>query len=171
MSQEQLKQFSNLLSELNSHLVKINNIVFEMNNIINKLDTKPNSSLENDFTEQMNDLLKRINNMNHSTKLKVSYEDTNKLNNEQSNNLENIKNIIFKTTLGSKTTIEINISKTIDELLKQYLFKINRSDLINNTEESLYFTYNAEKLEIGDSRNISDVFLSNPNPTVLVSEF
>ena len=168
--QEQLKHFSNLLSDLNSHLVKINNIVFEMNNIINKLNNK-STSVENDFMEQMNDLLKRINNMNYSTKLKASYEDINKLNNEQNNELDSIKNIIFKTTLGAKTTLEINNTNTIDELLKQYLYKINRSDLINNTEESLYFTYNAEKLEFGDKRKINEVFSSNPNPTVLVSEF
>ena len=170
MSQEQIKQFSNLLNELNSHLVKINNIVFEMNNIINKLDSHSNS-LENNFMDQMNDLLKRINNMNYSSKLKASYDDINKLNNDQSNNLNPVKNIIFKTTLGSKTTIEINTNNTIDELLKQYLFKINRSDLINNTEESLYFTYNAEKLEFGDQRKINEIFSGNPNPTVLVSEF
>jgi len=56
-------------------------------------------------------------------------------------------------------------------LLKKYLDKINKSDIINNTEESLYFTYNAEKLEFGDLRKIEDVFASNNNPTVLVSEF
>ena len=166
MSQEQIKQFSNLLSELNVHLVKINNIVFEMNNIMNKLNNKSNA-IENDFMEQMNDLLKRINNMNYNSKLKVSYDDIN----NTSNNLNEVKNIIFKTTLGSKTTLEINNTNTIDELLKQYLCKINRSDLINNTEESLYFTYNAEKLEFGDKRKIDEVFSTNPNPTVLVSEF
>ena len=166
MSQEQIKQFSNLLSELNVHLVKINNIVFEMNNIMNKLNNKSNA-IENDFMEQMNDLLKRINNMNYSTKLKVSYDELG----DQSNNINSLKNIIFKTTLGSKTTLEINSTITIDELLKQYLYKINRSDLINNTEESLYFTFNAEKLEFGDKRKIDEVFTTNPNPTVLVSEF
>ncbi len=166
MSQEQIKQFSNLLSELNVHLVKINNIVFEMNNIMNKLNNKSNA-IENDFMEQMNDLLKRINNMNYNTKLKVSYDELG----DQSNNLNSLKNIIFKTTLGSKTTLEINTTSTIDELLKQYLYKINRSDLINNTEESLYFTFNAEKLEFGDKRKVDEVFTTNPNPTVLVSEF
>ena len=170
MSQEQLKQFSNLLSELNGHLVKINNIVFEMNNIINKLNNKSNS-VENNFIDQMNDLLKRINNMNYNAKLRASFDDINKINLEKSSQIETLKTIIFKTTLGSKTTIEINTTNTIDELLKQYLYKINRSDLINNTEESLYFTYNAEKLEFGDNRKIDEIFSSNPNPTVLVSEF
>ena len=133
---------------------------------MNKLNNKSNV-IENDFMEQMNDLLKRINNMNYSTKLKVSYDELG----DQSNNINSLKNIIFKTTLGSKTTLEINSTITIDELLKQYLYKINRSDLINNTEESLYFTFNAEKLEFGDKRKVDEVFTTNPNPTVLVSEF
>ena len=170
MSQEQIKQLSNLLSELNVHVVKINNIVYEMNNIINNLNNNSNS-LENDFMEQMNDLLKRINNMNYSTKLKASFDDINKLSNEQANNIESIKTIVFKTTLNSKTTIEINSTNTIDDLLKQYLIKINRSDLINNTNENIYFTYNSKKLEFGDKRKIDEVFSLNPNLSVLVSEF
>ena len=72
MSQEEIKQFSNLLSELNAHLVKVNNIVFEMNNIMNKLNNNKLNSMENDFMEQMNDLLKRINGMNYNAKLKAS---------------------------------------------------------------------------------------------------
>ena len=170
MSQEQIKQLSNLLSELNVHVVKINNIVYEMNNIINNLNNNSNS-LENDFMGQMNDLLKRINNMNYSTKLKASFDDINKLSNEQANNTESIKTIVFKTTLNSKTTIEINSTNTIDDLLKQYLIKINRSDLINNTNENIYFTYNSKKLEFGDKRTIDEVFSLNPNLSVLVSEF
>ena len=55
--------------------------------------------------------------------------------------------------------------------MKKYLDVINKNDIINNTEESLYFTYNAEKLEFGDQRKVEDVFASNNNPTVLVSEF
>ena len=62
-------------------------------------------------------------------------------------------------------------NNSIDELLKKYLDKINKSDIINSTEESLYFTYNAEKLEFGDQRKIEEVFATNNNPTVLVSEF
>ena len=141
-----------------------------MNNIMNKLNNNKLNSMENDFMEQMNDLLKRINGMNYNAKLKASFDDIHKLNEDQTNS-DSLKNIIFKTTLGSKTTLEVNNVNTIDELLKQYLCQINRSDLINNTEESLYFTYNAEKLEFGDNRKISDVFSNNVNPTVLVSEF
>ena len=77
-----------------------------------------------------------------------------------------MKIINFKTTLGNKTTLEIDLKNTITELLKKYFDKINKTDIINNTEDSLYFTYNAEKLEFGDDRKREDVFASNNNPTV-----
>jgi len=77
-----------------------------------------------------------------------------------------LKIINFKTTLGNKTTLEIDLKNTITELLKKYFDKINKTDIINNTEDSLYFTYNAEKLEFGDDRKREDVFASNNNPTV-----
>ena len=77
-----------------------------------------------------------------------------------------MKIINFKTTLGNKTTLEIDLKNTITELLKKYFDKINKTDIINNTEDSLYFTYNAEKLEFGDDRKREDVFASNNNPTI-----
>jgi len=77
-----------------------------------------------------------------------------------------LKIINFKTTLGNKTTLEIDLKNTITELLKKYFDKINKTDIINNTEDSLYFTYNAEKLEFGDDRKREDVFASNNNPTI-----
>ena len=113
----------------------------------------------------MNNLIKDINN--------IKYKELPKIKNggvSSDINLDSIKNINFKTTLGNKTTLKVDKNNTIDELLKKYLDKINKSDIINNTAESLYFTYNAEKLEFGDQRKIEDVF-SNNNPTILVSEF
>ena len=107
----------------------------------------------------MNNLIKDINN--------IKYKELPKIKNNNIStdiNLDSIKNINLKTTL------EIDKNNTIDELLKKYLDKINKSDINNNTEESLYFTYNAEKLEFGDQRKIEDVFTNN-NPTILVSEF
>jgi len=108
----------------------------------------------------MNELIKDINNNKYKELPKIS-----------GINIDSIKTINFKTTLGNKTTLEIDKNNSINELLKKYLDKINKSDIINNPDESLYFTYNAEKLEFGDQRKIEDVFATNNNPTVLVSEF
>ena len=145
-------------------MIKIANVVYRINTAFAKIYSIGEKS-NFDFFEQMNNLIKDINN--------IKYKELPKIKNNNIStdiNLDSIKNINFKTTLGNKTTLEIDKNNTIDELLKKYLDKINKSDIINNTEESLYFTYNAEKLEFGDQRKIEDVF-SNNNPTILVSEF
>ena len=165
MNQEQKTQFSILISELNMYLIKITNIVYKINTAFSKISSVEEKSNYN-FFEQINNLIKDINNN--------KYKELPKIHNNNSTSgidAESIKIINFKTTLGNKTTLEIDKNYSIDELLKKYLVKINKSDIINNTEESLYFTYNAEKLEFGDLRKIEDVFASNNNPTVLVSEF
>jgi len=164
MNQEQKMQFSSLMSELNTYLIKIMNIVYKINSAFSKISSVEEKQNYN-FLEQMNDLIKDINDMKYKELPKI------KNNNATGINIESLKIINFKTTLGSKTTVEIDKNNTIEELLKQYLTKINKSEIINNAEESLYFTYNAEKLEFGDERKIEDVFSTNNNPTILVSEF
>ena len=164
MNKEQKNQFSLLMSELNTYMIKIANVVYRINTAFAKIYSIEEKS-NFDFFEHMNNLIKDINN--------IKYKELPKIKNNNIStdiNLDSIKNINFKTTLGNKTTLEIDKNNTIDELLKKYLDKINKSDINNNTEESLYFTYNAEKLEFGDQRKIEDVF-SNNNPTILVSEF
>ena len=160
MNQEQKLQFSSLVSELNTYLIKITNIVYKINSVFSKISSFEEKSNFN-FLDQMNNLIKDINNSKYSELPKIQ-------NNISGINIDTIKIINFKTTLGNKTTVEIDKNKTIDDLLKKYLEKLN---IINNSDESLYFTYNAEKLEFGDKRKIEDVFIANTNPTVLVSEF
>jgi len=160
MNQEQKLQFSSLVSELNTYLIKITNIVYKINSVFSKISSFEEKSNFN-FLDQMNNLIKDINNSKYSELPKIQ-------NNISGINIDTIKIINFKTTLGNKTTVEIDKNKTIDDLLKRYLEKLN---IINNSDESLYFTYNAEKLEFGDKRKIEDVFIANTNPTILVSEF
>ena len=160
MNQEQKLQFSSLVSELNTYLIKITNIVYKINSVFSKISSFEEKSNFN-FLDQMNNLIKDINNSKYSELPKIQ-------NNISGINIDTIKIINFKTTLGNKTTVEIDKNKTIDDLLKKYLEKLN---IINNSDESLYFTYNAEKLEFGDKRKIEDDFIANTNPTILVSEF
>jgi len=164
MNQEQKMQLSSLISELNTCLIKITNIVYKINSVFSKITSFEEKSNFN-FLEQMNNLIKEINNSKYNELPKIEN------NNISGINLDLIKNINFKTTLGNKTTIEIEKNKTIDDLLKKYLEKINKISILTNSDESLYFTYNAEKLEFGDKRKIEDVFTLNNNPTILVSEF
>ena len=162
MNQALRIQFYSLMSDLNLYLIKINNIVYKLNSAFSKISSIEDKSNFN-FIEQMTNLLNEINNSKKEELPIVK-------NSIQGINLDAIKNINFKTTLGNKTTIEIDKNNTIDELLKQYMKKIDKS-IIDNSDESLFFTYNAEKLEFGDDRKIEDVFSTNNNPTILVSEF
>ena len=164
MNQEQKAHISLLISELNTCLIKVANIVYKINSAFSKISSVEDK-LNFNFLEQMNDLIKDINNNKYKDLPKIQSNDITGI------NIESLKIINFKTTLGNKTTLEIDKNNTITELLKKYLEQINKTDIINNTEDSLYFTYNAEKLEFGDDRKIEDVFASNNNPTVLVSEF
>ena len=157
MNQEQKLQFSSLVSELNTYLIKITNIVYKINSVFSKISSFEEKSNFN-FLDQMNNLIKDINNSKYSELPKIQ-------NNISGINIDTIKIINFKTTLGNKTTVEIDKNKTIDDLLKKYLEKLN---IINNSDESLYFTYNAEKLEFGDKRKIEDVFIANTNPTIKI---
>ena len=164
MNQEQKMQLTSLISDLNTCLIKITNIVYKINSVFSKITSFEEKSNFN-FLEQMNNLIKEINNTKYNELPKIEK------NNISGINIDLIKNINFKTTLGNKTTIEIEKNKTIDDLLKKYLEKINKSSILTNNDESLYFTYNAEKLEFGDKRKIEDIFTTNNNPTILVSEF
>ena len=159
MNQEQKTQFSLLVSELNMYLIKITNIVYKINSAFSKISSIEDKSTFN-FLEKMTELIKDINNNKSKELPRIS-----------GINIDSVKIINFKTTLGNKTILEMDKNNSIDELLKKYLDRINKSDIINNPEESLYFTYNAEKLEFGDQRKIEEVFATNNNPTVLVSEF
>ena len=164
MNQETKAHISLLISELNTYLIKISNIVYKINSAFSKISSVEDK-LNFNFLDQMNDLIKDINTNKYKELPKIQN------NNISGINSESLKIINFKTTLGNKNTLEIDKNCTIEELLKKYLDQINKTDIINSTDESLYFTYNAEKLEFGDKRKIEDVFASNNNPTVLVSEF
>ena len=147
MNQEQRTQFSSLMTELNTYIIKIMNIVYKINSAFSKISSVEEKQNYN-FLEQMNNLIKDINDMKYKEFPKIKNNIVTGI------NIESLKIINFKTTLGSKTTVEIDKNNSIDELLRQYLTKINKSEIINNTEESLYFTYNAEKLEFGDERKL-----------------
>ena len=164
MNQETKAHISLLISELNTYLIKISNIVYKINSAFSKISSVEDK-LNFNFLEQMNDLIKDINNNKYKDLPKIQSNDITGI------NIESLKIINFKITLGNKTTLEIDRNCSIEELLKKYLDKISKTDINNSTDESLYFTYNAEKLEFGDKRKIEDVFASNNNPTVLVSEF
>ena len=66
-------------------------------------------------------------------------------------------NILFRTGNGSNINIIIDIEKTINELIQTFLQRIKRPELFGK-EKSLYFIYNASRINHNDTKKIKDVF-------------
>ena len=66
-------------------------------------------------------------------------------------------NILFRTGKGSNVNIIIDIEKTISELIQTFLQRIKMPELFGK-EKSLYFIYNATRINHNDTKKIKDVF-------------
>ena len=155
-----LQSISNLLIQLNEHIIQINSIVLEMNNILKQTNNK---EFNNKQIEQINKLLKIIRcQTDYSKPLEPNFDKI-KIEN---NNIKQI-NILFATSSqGKKENIVVNYGTNIDELIKLYLNKVKRPDLINN-EKNISFIYNSKTLNFGDKRKVENVFKNNSNNNII----
>ena len=156
----QLQSLSNLLIQLNDHIIQINSIILEMNNII-KLSN--NSEFKNNQMTQLNELIKIINNqIDYNKSLEPCYDKIK----SSKNNIRKI-NILFATSSqGKKENLIVDHGTSIDELIKLYLNKVKRPDLINN-EKKITFIYNSNPLNFGDKRKVETLFKNNSNNNII----
>ena len=88
------------------------------------------------------------------------------------NNLIKIIKIIFQDNHGDKIEIIANKKKTIKELIKRYLEKVDHEELTENErKDEIQFLYNQKKLDYNDNTIIEDYFKSNINPVIQVNDF
>jgi hypothetical protein len=93
----------------------------------------------------------------------------------QSDDLDDGKpkiNVIFKTTQGVTHTLVYSYGTTIDAVLKKYLKRVNREDLINDEKNKgkICFLFNAAQLKFGDNTPIEQFFKGISNPKVVVND-
>ena len=154
----QIKTISNLLIQLNEHIIQINSIILEMNNLMNFENNKEFNIKQN---EQIKKLFKIINNTTDFNKsLEPNFDKI-----RMENNKINIKkiNVLFATSSqGKKENLNVEYGTTIDELIKLYLNKVKRPDLIDK-DKNISFIYNSKALNFGDKRKIENVFKNNYN--------
>ena len=89
------------------------------------------------------------------------------------NEPKNIKiskmNIIFKEVLFSRKTILIlDYGTTIDQMLMEYLKKINKQEL-KDKKDKIYFSINLKRIEFGDKTPIEKFFDFNSQPNIDVN--
>ena len=95
-------------------------------------------------------------------------------NNDINNNSQGIqmgykKNVVFKTTMGIITNILIDYGKTMTELLKVYLTRVDKMELFN-TKNTIAFLFNAKKIEWLDDTKVEIFFRFTPQPTIVVND-
>ena len=89
------------------------------------------------------------------------------------NDINNIiKTYTFKDNHGVKVEIIFNKKKTIKELIKKYLKKVNHSELTDiERKDEIQFIYNQKKLECDDNTKIENYFNIENNPIIQVNDF
>ena len=78
-------------------------------------------------------------------------------------------NVVFKTTMGVITNVLIDHGKTMSELFQVYLKKVDKFELFN-TENTIFFLFNARKIGFLDNTKVEDFFRITPNPTIVVND-
>ena len=102
------------------------------------------------------------------------------INLEQNNENKKEKkiNIRFSTTQGTITNISFNENGSIGDLIKLYLKRVDRPDLIsslmkedkNLVDKKLVFLWNANILDINDTKKAKDFFKGVNNPSIVVND-
>ena len=107
---------------------------------------------------------------NWTSMYNIGQTNNNNINNNfQGTQMGNKKNVVFKTTMGIITNILIDYGKTMTELLKVYLTRVDKMELFN-TKNTIAFLFNAKKIEWLDDTKVEIYFRFTPQPTIVVND-
>ncbi len=76
-------------------------------------------------------------------------------------------NAIFFTTQGHKHNLIARNGTTLDELLKYYLRKMNRTEFI--WSDKISFLFNGSQLEFGDQTTVETYFIPISHPKIVIN--
>jgi len=141
-----------LNNNFNQNNMNINNNY--MPNMLNNNNLNPYMSMNNNYLPIQN----MMNNMNDNKEERINNgEGVANYYNDYDHSEPKI-NVYFKTRSGHITTLVINYKKTIDQLLKKYLERIGRLELIGDIGRKVTFIYNARQLKFGDNTPVEQYF-------------
>ena len=81
--------------------------------------------------------------------------------------------IIFRTTQGMTTSIIFDDNDSVSNLLKKYLKRVDRPELISSLMEGgnkIAFLYNGKFLKINDTTKVKDIFKNSSDPKIIVND-
>ena len=179
---------SPIINLSNNKVIGINNefsfnssilLNYPLNDFINKikLKQKPNLNIDIFNNNKVNTFRKKIIKQINFTENDYKDQKNNKflINSNTLPNFNNFPcnlsnnnpkiNIIFNHYNGMKTTLITEYGTTIDQLLKEYLIRINRAEFINTNEYT--FIYNSKKIQFGDQTPVKNIFYEQARVQVL----
>jgi len=192
INKENKKKDKKLLT-MNDKLLNQEKIINDYKNKINGLDKKifELKNNENNYKKELNEIIQKIeeqknknDKMNFIMKNNINqnFYDMSRFNNNMLMNMNNIggfqinqnqnkmpekKCIIFKSMEGDTKILNFDLGTTINEILMEYIKKINNSKNINNDYE-FSFLFNGNQLHIGDNTKIEQYFRDCYSPYILV---
>ena len=142
------------------YIYHINNIIVQMNNIINQMNSP--------MTNQMNNLINQMNNNMTNFNNQINYNNNYFMerNNNTIKNPEGLINIVFNNN-NHFINLIVKKDQTINELINNYLIKIQREDLINNYKNNFFFLYNHDRLEKLSEKKIGKILKDGNEITVV----
>ena len=160
----QLKKLSDLLSQLNTHVIIINNIIYEMNIIFNENSNNNTKDLNlnlNSSINSLNECLKKVNQNNYNNiNLNTSLESLDK---DGPNNifLNNKISVIFRN-LGKEINYIYDSNTPINKVLRVYLEDTGSLRM----PKKPIFLFKGTSLNPNDRRKIRDLSLDEIEITV-----
>ena len=85
------------------------------------------------------------------------------------NQLLNPIDVTFKTTNGNNLVLTINYTRTVGNLLMDYLDKVAHSELIERNDK-IQFLYKAQQFIFGNKSIVGELFKNDNNPVILVMD-
>ncbi len=145
----------NLTFQVQSIIMQLQNFLNHVNNINNNMINP-----DNNIMMPPNPMMMPINAYNEDfiRGFNMGVEDFNKI------------EILFHTIHGVKTIIKYDKEATIDEVLKAYLKKVNKPELIRQPNK-IEFVYKAVKIKLGDKTKICNFFICETNPKIIVLDY
>ena len=183
----------NIKSQLENIGIQMLNLGIEIFNnslsFIGIMNTFDSTKQLTNISLQIQNLINRLNNnmamptipMNNNLNIPIMpqipvMQINNNFNNFQQNNNNNnnfdIKklNIIFESTEGTKILLPLDIKTTVGEMLKAYLLRIEKPELIN-TYDKITFIHNRVRIRFDFQTTIEEYFRGEgPFPVILVNE-
>ena len=79
-------------------------------------------------------------------------------------------NVIFNFISGHTTNLIVSYGTTIDELLKYYLRRMNRTEFIGSHDGKIAFYFSGRRIKFGDQTPVETYFKHNDNPIIRVNQ-